>query len=91
MKGGNFDSHVWNEIKKKMLKGVGNNNENRDFYEMLIYSMDSISEIFGTGIMQYNESQLQDRLKNAGITPPFYEVDKEFLFNLDFFARFLTI
>jgi hypothetical protein len=48
MKVGNFDLHVWNEIRLKLLRKV----EDVQFHEMLLYSMDTISEMFGTGVMR---------------------------------------
>jgi hypothetical protein len=56
-----------------------------------VASMGSTSETFGTEIMRYNENQLYDRFRNAVVMLPFYEENKDLLFNLDFFARFLAI
>jgi hypothetical protein len=53
MKRGNFDLDIWNRIRLKLLKEVGDVEESQEFYEELIYSMRAISSMFGTGSMRH--------------------------------------
>jgi hypothetical protein len=42
------------------LNEVDDVHEGRVFYEKLLYSMGATSDLFGIGVMRYNESQLYD-------------------------------
>jgi hypothetical protein len=55
MKNGNFDIHIWNEIRLKLLNEVSDVKESLQFYEMLLYIMETISGMFGIVAMRYNK------------------------------------
>jgi hypothetical protein len=68
MKNNNFNIYVWFKLREKLIEIEWNVKENFDLYEMIIYVMSTISDIFGTVMMQYNESMWHDRSRNAVFT-----------------------
>jgi hypothetical protein len=62
-----------------MLIDIENVREKREFYEMTIYSMSSISEIFNSRLMRYNESRLYDKFRNDPVSHPYYELNTDLL------------
>jgi hypothetical protein len=87
---GCFKFEVLSYLRKSMIIHLSHRFEGREWEEMLLYSMASNSDLFGTGMIRFNEKQLYKKVIKM-IDPLWDHLDAELMLDGKFYARFLAL
>jgi hypothetical protein len=88
---GGFKITVLRAIREIIFIQLTNKYGTREFEEMLLYSMAANCDMFGTGMMRFSEKQLYKKFLKVIEIPPLCYQDKELMFHIRFYARFLSL
>jgi hypothetical protein len=88
---GSFAMKVLSYVRNKVISQAGNQIENRDWEEALIYVMASNGDFFGTAMMRYNEKQIYKKFLKVVDIPLITRLDAELMLDFKFYARFLAL
>jgi hypothetical protein len=86
-----FRNKVLDDVRRKIIRTLGNRFTGKEWEEMLLYAMASNSGLFGTAMKRYNERQLLKKFLDVIKIPPLGHLDFELKPDLEFYTRFLAL
>jgi hypothetical protein len=86
-----FQYRTRNRLMDYIWNNIGWIDDDGEFYELLIYTMYTISGLSGTARSRYSEEQLRKKYENSFKPPKNAQLDDNLPFNIRFFSMFLAM